>query len=161
MLILENKKSASSFFAYGLTPIDMVAPHPGGGCDIVMGQQVYHDPASAPGTFMESLCLKNGTTLEGSYASSGYLLEGSYKRPIYIGGSCNQIFIPTSSPKDDHCTWLSLNYCLKAPLEAYNNLGYRKISARCWQKHVSDGIRLQYAIFRQKERTDEHVENFN
>ena len=150
MLILENKKSASSFFAYGLTPIDIVAPHPGGGCDIVMGQQVYHDPASAPGTFMESLCLKNGTTL-----------EGSYKRPIYIGGSCNQIFIPTSSPKDDHCTWLSLNYCLKAPLEAYNNLGYRKISARCWQKHVSDGIRLQYAIFRQKERTDEHVENFN
>lgn len=129
--------------------IDFVAPgrQPGEVHLYQNGQlQVVNHYASSQ-QYMEDLCLKNGTTLEGSYISSGYLLNGTYKRPIYIGGSCNQIFMPTSSIRRKDCVWVSLDYCLREPNTAFNRYGYETMSQRRWQKHVADGIALRYAIF--------------
>jgi|GEM_PF-6942038 len=129
--------------------IDFIAPgkNPGEVHLYAEGKLTIANQYPSSRKYIEDLCLKNGTTLEGSYTSSGYLLSGAYKRPIYIGGSCNQIFIPTSSIKSNRCVWMSLDYCLREPMAAFNRYGYEQMSERRWQKHVSDGIALKYAIF--------------
>lgn len=129
--------------------IDIIAPgkQPGEVHLYKEGQLHITNHYASSNAYMEDLCLRNGTTLDGSYTSSGYLLEGGYKRPIYIGGNCNQIFIPTSSIRNKQCVWVSLDYCLKEPITAFNGYGYEQLSKRTWQKHVSDGIALRYAIF--------------
>lgn len=129
--------------------IDFIAPgkHPGEIHLYKEGQLHINNDYATSSQYMEELCLRNGTTLEGSYTSSGFLLNGAYKRPIYIGGSCNQIFIPTSSIRKKDCVWVSLDYCLREPIAVFNRYGYKQISERRWQKHVADGIALHYAIF--------------
>ena len=134
--------------------IDVIRPgeQPGEVCLYVQGEKKLTQAYASSKKYLETLCLKNGTTLEGSYASSGYLLSGSYKRPIYIGGSCNQIFIPTSSIKDEQGTWMSLDYCLRDPNHAYQE-GGKQMTKRRWQKHIADGIALKYAIFQKDDTT--------
>lgn len=100
--------------------------------------------------FMEDLCLKNGTLLEGCYEASRILLDNVYKRPIYIGGVCNKIYVPTSSFKSSECTWISLDFLLNNSLHNFNSFGYETISEKRWQKHLLDGINLQNAIFRKE-----------
>ena len=100
--------------------------------------------------FMEGLCLSNGTTLEGCYAASRILLDNAYKRPIYIGGSCRQIFVPTSSLKNSQCTWISLEFLLNDTLDHFNTFGYEILSEKSWQKHLSDGIALKREIFKKE-----------
>ena len=100
-----------------------------------------------PKKIIELLCLKNGTTLQGSYDASAYLLPKSYKRPIYIGGQCNQIYIPTKAYRNQDCLWINLSFCLNYPVEVYNNFGYEKLSNHRWEKHRKDGLKLRYAIF--------------
>ena len=114
------------------------------------GNFVLKDEYRSPKHFMEVLCLGNGTTLDGCYEASRILLDNAYKRPIYIGGSCNQIFIPISSFKDSHCTWISLDFFLNESLDTFNALGYEIMSKKRWQKHLSDGIALKHAIFKKE-----------
>ena len=97
--------------------------------------------------FIEQLCLRNGTTLEGCYEASRVLLNNAYKRPIYIGGGCNQIFVPTCSIKNRECNWISLNYLSNHSLQHYNHFGYDDMSEQRWQKHLYDGTILKTAIF--------------
>lgn len=129
--------------------IDFIAPgqKPGEIDLYVQGRKFTDNHYSTSKQYMEDLCIRNGTTLEGSYVASGCLLNGAYKRPIYVGGSCNQIFIPTSSIRNDDTVWVSLDYCQRAPMDVFNQYGYAKLSERKWQKHLSDGIALHYAIF--------------
>lgn len=131
--------------------IDIIACKEGNGvqlyCDgILYVEQKYQSSRQ----FMEHLCLANGTTLEGCYEASRILLDNAYKRPIYIGGNCNQIYIPTSSIKNRHCTWISLDYLLKESLHSFNLHGFEIMSIKSWQKHLSDGIALRQAIFNEK-----------
>jgi len=100
--------------------------------------------------YMQHLCLGNGTTLEGCYEASRLLIAHAYKRPIYIGGNCNQIFIPTSSVKKTDCVWVSLDFLMNETLQDYNEYGYEVMSMTRWQKHLSDGIALRLAIFRRE-----------
>ena len=103
----------------------------------------YHTPRQ----FIEQLCLRNGTTLEGCYEASRVLLENAYKRPIYIGGGCNQIFVPTCSIKSRECNWISLNYLTYHSPSHYNRFGYDYLSEQRWIKHLYDGNTLRTAIF--------------
>ena len=97
--------------------------------------------------FMEYLCLQNGTTLDGGYKASGNLLKNKYKRPIYIGGSCNQIFVPISSIKNINTTWISLDYLLDLDEQFLLDMVNEPISKTRLQKHLINGIELKKAIF--------------
>lgn len=114
------------------------------------GQLVVKEHYHSTRQFMENLCVQNGTTLEGCYEASRVLLENAYKRPIYIGGRCNQIFIPTSSIKNRHCVWVSLDYLMNDTVSDFNDYGYEIMSIKRWQKHLSDGIALKLAIFKKE-----------
>lgn len=94
------------------------------------------------------LCIANGSTLEGSYAASKVLLKNRYKRPIYIGGWCNQILIPFSSLDDINGIWVSLDYLESHRLESFNNFGDKKITTDQWRKHLADGIELRNVLHR-------------
>ncbi len=146
--ILTKERSLGSFFG-GESGVDIVAPgRYAGEVNLYRkGQLTVVRDYDSPRAYMEALCLVNGTTLAGSYEASGYLLSGAYKRPIFIGGRCGQIFIPTSALKDENGVWLNLDFCLREPVDAYNRYGYKPISPRSWRKHVADGIALYYAIF--------------
>ena len=111
------------------------------------GQVVKVDGIKSPRQFIEDLCLRNGTTLEGCYEASRRLLENAYKRPIYIGGKCNQIFVPTCSIKNRECNWISLDFLLKKSLHTFNLYGFEEMSDQRWNKHLADGIALRREIF--------------
>ena len=116
----------------------------------IEGSFIQTKDYSSTRRFMEDLCLKNGTILEGCYEASRILLDNAYKRPIYIGGACNKIYIPTSSFKSSECTWISLDFFLNHSLQRFNSFGYEVMSEKRWQKHLSDGLNLQNAIFRKE-----------
>lgn len=133
------------------TPIDIIAFGKDQTVHLYANGQLYKTTQySSPRHFMEALCLSNGTTLEGSYEASGVLLNHGYKRPIYIGGNCNQIYVPTTTLRNQFGTWISLNYLLTESLDNFNDYGYEILSIKSWQKHLSDGIALKQAVFNKK-----------
>lgn len=97
--------------------------------------------------FMENLCVQNGTTLEGCYKASGALLKNTYKRPIYIGGACNQIFVPTSSIKNINSTWISLDYLMNISHQQISSYEGLSVSKHSLRKHLMNGLLLRNVIF--------------
>lgn len=131
--------------------IDLIASGPHHTVHIyIQGTLVVKDGYRSTRQYMESLCVRNGTTLEGCYEASRLLLLNAYKRPIYIGGNCNQIFVPTSSIKNRQCIWVSLDFLMNETLKDYNGYGYEIMSENRWQKHLMDGIALKLAIFKKE-----------
>ena len=55
-------------------------------------------------------CKYFGSSLAGRKEGTKNLLGVSYKAPIIIEESRSIIFFPTSSPRFENCTWISLNH---------------------------------------------------
>lgn len=55
-------------------------------------------------------CKYFGSSFEGRKEGTKTLLGVSYKAPIIIEETKSIIFFPTSSPRFDNCTWISLNH---------------------------------------------------
>lgn len=62
-----------------------------------------------PNKIIKKNCYYNGSTYEGRVDATGFLTNYNYKAPILINESENIIFFPTSSPRLDDCSWISLN----------------------------------------------------
>ena len=55
-------------------------------------------------------CEYFGSSFEGRKEGTKNLVGITYKAPIIIEESRNIIFFPTSSPRFENCTWISLNH---------------------------------------------------
>ena len=58
---------------------------------------------------LNNSCKYFGSTLDGRKIASSSLLNINYKVPIIIEESSNMVFFPTSSIKNNKCSWISLN----------------------------------------------------
>lgn len=58
-------------------------------------------------------CKYFGSSFEGRYNGTKNLIGVSHKAPIIIEESTSIIFLPTSSPRVDRCSWINLNYINK------------------------------------------------
>lgn len=58
---------------------------------------------------LNNSCKYYGSTFDGRKISSSSVLKINYKVPIIIEESSNMIFFPTSSMKNNNCSWISLN----------------------------------------------------
>lgn len=54
-------------------------------------------------------CKYYGSTFDGRKIASAKLLNINYKVPIIVEESSNMVFFPTSSIKNNNCSWISLN----------------------------------------------------
>ena len=59
--------------------------------------------------YLDYNCNYFGSSLEGRIKSSKTVLGMKYKLPIIIEESRELIFFPTTSPRNEQCTWISLN----------------------------------------------------
>ena len=60
-------------------------------------------------TIMEESCEYFGSSLEGRQKGTTSLIGIRHKTPIIIEESKEIIFFPTSSPRGNNCSWISLN----------------------------------------------------
>lgn len=58
---------------------------------------------------VDESCKYFGSSYKGRHAGSKEILKMNYKLPIMIDDYNNIVFFPTSSPRYDECTWISLN----------------------------------------------------
>ena len=58
---------------------------------------------------IDNSCSYYGSTYKGRYEGTKNLIGMSYKLPIIIEESKNIIFFPTTSPRLEDCSWISLN----------------------------------------------------
>ena len=58
---------------------------------------------------LNNSCKYYGSTFEGRKVASSSILKVNYKVPIMIEESKNMVFFPTSSLKNNNCSWISLN----------------------------------------------------
>lgn len=88
---------------------------------------------------MEESCAYFGSSLEGRQKGTSKLVGITHKAPVIIEETNNIIFFPTSSPRLDTCSWISLNNVDKLIKEQGNNSiqfkNKKKIST-----NVSSGI---------------------
>ena len=54
-------------------------------------------------------CKYYGSTFEGRKIASSSILKVNYKVPIMIEESKNMVFFPTTSLRNNNCSWISLN----------------------------------------------------
>ena len=54
-------------------------------------------------------CKYYGSTFNGRKEASSLILKINYKVPIVIEESSNMVFFPTSSTRNNKCSWVSLN----------------------------------------------------
>lgn len=54
-------------------------------------------------------CKYYGSTFEGRKVASSSILKVNYKVPIMIEESNNIVFFPTTSLRNNNCSWISLN----------------------------------------------------
>ena len=54
-------------------------------------------------------CKYYGSTFEGRKVASSSILKVNYKVPIMIEESKNIVFFPTTSLRNNNCSWISLN----------------------------------------------------
>ena len=57
---------------------------------------------------MEESCAYFGSSLSGRQKGTEHLIGISYKAPIIVEESSEMIFFPTSSPRKEECSWISL-----------------------------------------------------
>ena len=58
---------------------------------------------------LNNSCKYYGSSFEGRKIASCSLLKVNYKVPIIVEESSNMIFFPTSSLRNNNCSWISLN----------------------------------------------------
>lgn len=63
-----------------------------------------------PNKIMETSCRYYGSTLEGRQKGTENLIGINYKAPVIVEESRELIFFPTSSPRKEGCSWISLNH---------------------------------------------------
>lgn len=57
---------------------------------------------------MEESCAYFGSSLAGRQKGTEHLIGVSYKAPVIVEESKEMIFFPTSSPRKEDCSWISL-----------------------------------------------------
>ncbi|MCI8394477.1 MAG: competence protein [Bacilli bacterium] len=57
---------------------------------------------------MEESCAYFGSSLKGRQKGTEFLIGVSYKAPVIVEESKEMIFFPTSSPRKENCSWISL-----------------------------------------------------
>ena len=70
---------------------------------------------------IEGSCKYFGSTLEGRKKGTTALTGLTHKVPIIIEESSKIIFFPTTSPRTDRCSWISLNNIVNYERETDNN----------------------------------------
>ena len=58
---------------------------------------------------IERSCLCFGSTFDGRREASCSLINSMHKVPIIIEETCDIIFFPTNSPRNNNCIWVSFN----------------------------------------------------
>lgn len=77
----------------------------------------------APTSIIDHSCRFFGSSYAGRFEGTKNLLGINYKAPIIIEESRELIFFPTSSPRFEDCSWISMNH-----LKEYQHSGkYSKI----------------------------------
>ena len=71
-------------------------------------------------------CKYFGSSYNGRFDGSKKILKMNYKLPIVIEETKNLIFFPTSSPRFDECTWISLNNVSNYEKNGKNTIVYFK-----------------------------------
>lgn len=84
---------------------------------------------------MEDSCEFFGSTLRGRQEGTTAITGITHKVPVIVEDSMNIIFFPTSSPRNDNCSWLSLN----------NIKSYYSSRGKCFIKFV-DGKTIELPI---------------
>ena len=90
-------------------------------------------------TIMEKSCEYFGSTLEGRQRGTTSLIGVRHKTPIIIEESKEIIFFPTSSPKSNNCSWISLNN-LEGYKEDNNKIKLRFSNKKEIKMDISYGI---------------------
>lgn len=87
---------------------------------------------------VDDSCKYFGSSFKGRNEGTKNLIGGNYKLPIVIEESRDIIFFPTTSPKLDECSWLSLN----------NLTEYQKENGKCIVKFKNGTeITIDISIF--------------
>lgn len=66
-----------------------------------------------PIEIIKNSCKFFGSSYDGRHEGTKSLIGISYKSPIIIEESNNLIFFPTSSPRFNECSWISLKHILR------------------------------------------------
>lgn len=76
-------------------------------CTVIEGENeiIINKPINK---YLNYNCNYFGSSLEGRLKSSQMILGMKYKLPIIIEESREIVFFPTSSPRKQNCTWISL-----------------------------------------------------
>ena len=76
---------------------------------MVLEDDYKYEVNKTPLEILDYSCKYFGSSYPGRKDGSKNILNSSYKLPILIEDTKNIIFLPTSSPLDDECTWISLS----------------------------------------------------
>lgn len=70
---------------------------------------------------MDYSCQYFGSSYEGRVKGSKNLLQAEYKLPILVEESRGIIFFPTTSPRTNDCSWISLKHIKQINEKEYNS----------------------------------------
>lgn len=75
-----------------------------------------------PTKVIDLSCRYFGSSYEGRFEGTKSMLGISYKAPIIIEEAFNFIFFPTSSPRIEDCSWVSINAIVNYYSEGYSTI---------------------------------------
>lgn len=78
-------------------------------CSKVIEQENDYIINNSTTNIIDHSCKFFGSSYNGRYEGTKNLVGFNYKSPIIIEESKEIIFFPTSSPRFDNCSWISLN----------------------------------------------------
>ncbi len=75
---------------------------------IVIEDDCDYEVSKKPLDIVDYSCKYFGSSYSGRKIGASNILNSGYKLPILVEDTRNLVFFPTTSPKDNDCTWISL-----------------------------------------------------